>query len=493
MIKLLDCTLRDGGYYTNWDFDKNLVREYLNYIEKLPIEYIEIGYRSKLKDEYFGEYFYLPFNTIEFIKNNTSKKLSIMLNVKDCLDIDLKELLDDIKEDIDIIRLAIDPNKIEDGLNVAKTLKEAGFKVGFNLMYISKIEDNHKIYKYLKEIEKYGDILYLVDSYGAIFPNSLEKLIQNIQKSISLPLGFHGHNNLELAFSNTLVAIKNGIEYIDSTILGMGRGAGNLKTELFLTYLKTNNNFDVDLNILSKLVELFKPLQDKYKWGTNFAYIVSGSYSLPQKDVMEALEINRYSITSIINKLTNNFDNLPVFQPIKSFERAIIIGGGNSVKNHLEVIKLFLKQNDDILVIHSTSKYINLFEDIKNYQIFAISGDEITKLEILPSSSISVFITNPNPIKLNIKDNRFYRLKSIDFTLYNDSPLSVSLEITNLLNIKDIYLIGYDGYNETKNKKELYLMQETQSIIDEFDKKLICLTKTNYKNIVQSSVFGMIK
>ncbi len=492
MIKLLDCTLRDGGYYTSWDFDKNLVREYLNYIEKLPIEYIEIGYRSSLKEEYFGEYFYLPMNTIKFIKDNTSKKLSIMLNVKDCLNVDLKELLGDVKKDIEIIKLAIDPNKIENGLNIAKILKEVGFKVGFNLMYISKIDDNHKIYNYLTKIEEYGDILYLVDSYGAIFPNNLEKLIQNIQKNISLPLGFHGHNNLELAFSNALTAINNDVEYIDSTILGMGRGAGNLKTELFLTYLKNNYNFDIDLNILSKLVELFKPLQDKYKWGTNFAYIVSGSYSLPQKDVMEALEINRYSITSIINKLTNNFDRLPIYQGEKKFKKALIIGGGESVKNCIEAIKLFLKQNNDIAVIHSTSKYIHLFEDIKNHQIFAISGDEITKLEKLPNN-IDFFVTNPNPIKLNIKDERFYQLESIDFTDIKDSPLSVSLEITNILNIKDIYLVGYDGYNETKNKKELYLMQETQSIIDNFNKKLISLTKTNYKNIVQSSVFGMIK
>ena len=239
MIKLLDCTLRDGGYYTNWDFDSNLVLKYLKYMETLPVEYLEVGYRSIENDGYFGEYYYLPLETLQFIKSNSSKKIAIMLNSKEYDNkIDLS-LLDNLKDYVDLVRLATDPSKIKVALKLAKEIKKKGFKVAINIMYISKINKNNDFYEYLTTINEHVDILNLVDSYGSIYPEKLKELILEIKCKSNISLGFHGHNNLELAFINTLTAINLGIDYVDSTILGMGRGAGNLKTELILTYLKS--------------------------------------------------------------------------------------------------------------------------------------------------------------------------------------------------------------------------------------------------------------
>jgi len=493
MIKLLDCTLRDGGYYTNWDFDKNLVREYLNYIEKLPIKYIEIGYRSPLKKGYLGEYFYLHENTIDFIKKNTSKKLVIMLNAKDFENKKVDKYIYNLQKDIALVRIATDPDKIEQVLQLATDVKKLGFDVALNIMYISKIDKNHKIFNYFNEINKIASYIYLVDSYGAIYPEELEKLIKNIQQKTNLKLGFHGHNNLELAFSNTLAGIKNGIEYIDSTILGMGRGAGNLKTELILTYLKSKENLDFDLNDLSKLVELFTPLHKKYNWGTNLAYMVSGSYSLPQKDVMETLEIDRYSLGGIVNSLQKNVVKYNKFLS-KGFKQVLIIGGGESVVNHLEIIKYFLNQNKDILLIHSTSKYIEYFNDIANIKYFAVAGDEILKIKNIDYIQKVIFAPSPRSVNIDIKNEKFCELNKIDFIKkYFDSPLAISLQISKEVNADDIYLVGFDGYSELKSKKELYLMYENQYIIDNFKIKLISLTDTKYKNIVKSSIYGVVK
>lgn len=497
MIKLLDCTLRDGGYYTNWDFDKELVKNYFECINKLPIEYIEIGYRSKLKDEYFGEYFYLPSLTIKTIKKYTSKKLAIMINAKDCDNISFEHLLGEIKNDISLVRIAIDPNKIDFGIKLAKEIKLLGFKVAINVMYISKIDNNHNFFKHIDEIEKYIDILNLVDSYGSIYPHQLEKLIKKVRQYTSIVLGFHGHNNLELAFTNTLKAIECGATYIDGTILGMGRGAGNLKTELILTYLKAEKSIDMDLNSLGKLTELFTPLQHKYKWGTNLAYMVSGSYSLPQKDVMDALEIDRYSLSGIVNQLRNNNNiNLPLFTSEKKVNNCLIIGGGESIEKHFDAVKEFLSINDNCLVIHSTSKYIKLFESIKNCQYFAVAGDELLKLE--NSSKVDKYILEPSPRKVNTKIKNikdFYELEQIEFIAkYSDAPLTISLQIALDMEVDNIYLVGFDGYSELKNKKELYLMQENQDIIDSFisKKEIVSLTATKYKNVYKKSIYGMI-
>lgn len=497
-IKVLDCTLRDGGYYAKWDFDKELVQDYIKHTNYLPIEYLEIGYRSKLKDEYLGEYFYLPESTIRMIKEITTKKLSIMLNAKDCKVQEIRYLLSNLKEDISLIRIATDPQKMSFSLLLAKEIKKMGFDVAINVMYISSINKSHDFFQYLDNIENHIVTLNLVDSYGSIYSQELEKLINRIRERTNISLGFHGHNNLELAFSNTLKAIECGIELIDSTILGMGRGAGNLKTELILTYLKSQQVFDVDLDTIGKLVELFNPLKTKYNWGTNFPYIVSGSYSLPQKNVMEALEINRYSLSGIVNQLKcDNVKEVTSFECKDNYEQCLIIGGGINIDTHMSAIKNFLLLNKDILIIHSSSKYISLFEGISNVQYLAVAGDELLKLE--NAKNINKYILEPSPRKVNSNINniteKFTELKKITFlNKYLDSPLTISLQITLDLKIKDVYLAGFDGYSELKSKKELYLMQENQEIINSFINKniLISLTSSKYKNLKQKSIYGII-
>ncbi len=496
-IKILDCTLRDGGYYTNWDFVENLSEKYFEYINHLPIEYIEIGYRGKLKDEYLGEYFYLPLSTLKNIKKKTSKKLVIMLNAKDCFEVDLNTLLIDTKEYVSMIRIATDPNKIEFSIKLAKEIKALGFSVALNIMYISKLDDKHVFFDYLIKIEKYVDVLNLVDSYGSIYPQELESLIKKIKSQTNISLGFHGHNNLELAFANTLKAFECGIKFVDSTVLGMGRGAGNLKTELLLTHLQSKHSLEVDLKYLGKITELFIPLQKKYKWGTNLAYMVSGSYSLPQKDVMEALEIDRYSLSGIVNQIKNDVNmNLPAFKKDNTFENCLILGGGQSVDEHIDAVKEFIMKTQNILIIHSTSKHIELFKDISIPQYFAVAGDELLKLDY--EKKIDKYILEPSPRRINTsfdKKYNIYELKKIDFVdLYNDSPLAISLQICLDLEANNIYLIGYDGYSELKSKKELYLMQENQTIIDAilYKKQLVSITPTEYKKLKKSSVYGMI-
>ena len=124
------------------------------------------------------------------------------------------------------------------------------------------------------------------------------------RKVLTIPLGFHGHNNLEMAFTNARMAIDYGADLIDCTITGMGRGAGNLKTELMLTYLKATNNLQFNLLALNTLINEFKVLQSQYKWGTSLPYMVCGAYSLPQTEVMDNTHL---SDSEIIIKLENKF------------------------------------------------------------------------------------------------------------------------------------------------------------------------------------------
>src|SRR5690606_20966205 len=138
MAKILDCTLRDGGYYTNWDFDSHLVHQYLESMDTLPVDYIEVGYRSKSLQGYYRKYFYSPIYELENIRLKSKKKLAIILNEKDTEVPALNQLLDPIQGIIDMVRIAIDPAFLDRAIQLAKVIKSKGFEVGFNVMYMSK-------------------------------------------------------------------------------------------------------------------------------------------------------------------------------------------------------------------------------------------------------------------------------------------------------------------------------------------------------------------
>jgi 4-hydroxy 2-oxovalerate aldolase len=161
-MKILDCTIRDGGYYTNWDFDRNLIRRYFESMENLPIDYIEIGYRNPDLQGYFGEYYFLPEQSLQFAKENTSKRLAIILNEKDVRVEMLDELLNPCKGIIKLVRIAIDPKNFSRALLLAKGIKKRGFEVGFNVMYMSSWSEYPDMISQLGGIEEVVDYFYMV-------------------------------------------------------------------------------------------------------------------------------------------------------------------------------------------------------------------------------------------------------------------------------------------------------------------------------------------
>ena len=241
-IKLLDCTLRDGGYYTDWNFEDTTVEVYAEAMESLPIDYVEVGYRSIPMEGYLGKYFYCPEYVLKRLKElMPSKELTIILNEKDIRPSHIKEgLLSPCKSYVSMIRIAIDPKNMERAIELAKEVKKEGFKVAFNVMYMSNWKADSSFLNNLKGLEIVIDYFYMVDSYGGVMPEDVKETIQLVKSKTNVPLGFHGHDNLEMGLINTITAIDAGCDIVDATVTGMGRGAGNLKSELLLTYLENS-------------------------------------------------------------------------------------------------------------------------------------------------------------------------------------------------------------------------------------------------------------
>jgi 4-hydroxy 2-oxovalerate aldolase len=480
---LLDCTLRDGGYYTDWDFPKPLVKDYFAAMESLsPVQYVEIGYRSKPLEGYYGEYFYCPAYVLQFAKSMMpSKKIAVMLNEKDVKPEDTDELLTVCKPYVTMIRIALSPDRIPQAVELAKSVKKMGFEVAFNIMYLSKIANDDSILAKLRGIDEFVDYIYLVDSYGGVFPDQVRDVIRKFRTVTQIPLGFHGHNNMEMAMINSVTAYEEEVGIIDGTICGMGRGAGNLKTELMLTWLAFHKKLDISFNELSLAVAGFEVLQKKYEWGTNLPYMVAGANSLPQKDVMDWMSKKRYSISGLITALTNqknkqaDNEQYPNYNPTFKASKVLILGGGESVKLHAAAIIELLKQNPDIVIIHSSGRFAAEFQQVKNVQIFALVGNEGYRLNRIFGNlehmkSDCVLPTYPRKMGTYVpdalKDNTFQLEKMSVTDRYQDSPLSVALQTAQILQASQIFVLGFDGYSTVLDKTKFELISENQYVLD---------------------------
>ena len=503
-MNILDCTLRDGGYYTNWDFDRELTNNYYKLVKSLPIDVIEVGYRGNAskKNVYYGEYYFLTISNLKRIKSiiGNKKKISIMVDLKDWKKAsDLKKNLTRCKGTVDIVRFAISPNKISKVKDFLKVTKNLGFKVCVNLMYSHLILKDSKLIEQVIKLKKYFNIVYIVDSYGTLVTGDVENIIKKIKRIDSkIPIGFHAHNNLEMALSNSIEAIKNNIDYLDCTITGMGRGAGNLKTELLLTYLNLKKKIMKINNYknIAHVVSQFEDIKLKEKWGTSLPYMISGSTQSPQAEAMQLIKSKRYNLSDIITYLAKKEKGNIIIKKILSFKKntILIVGGGDSVKKNLDYIKEFLKKNPTTYIIFSGSRNFDLFNNIKNQSILSITGNEINKINKKYLTIQNFLVNNVIDDKTILPKNHknFFRLKNnkIDKTISN-SLLSISLSASMELKGKNIFLVGFDGYYQTNKINDYSLNVENQKIIDFYRKKLnlIFLTDTIYENIKKNSIF----
>lgn len=508
-MKILDCTLRDGGYYTNWDFESNVVDTYINGMNNLPIDYLEVGYRNKPTEEYLGKFGYTPVSVLRHLRSISTKKLVVMLNEKSTKVEDLEELLVPIQGIADMVRIAIDPKNFDCALTLAKSVKEFGFEVGFNTMYMSKWHEYEGFIDKLGLLDNIVDLFCMVDSFGGVTPQDVKDIFKKVREKTTCPIGFHGHNNLQLGLINTLTAIECGADYVDATILGMGRGAGNLNTELLLTYLN-KGGLNLDFNVLGDVITAFIPLYKEHHWGTNLPYMISGANSIPQKEVMEWVTNRTYSFNSIIRALDNKKKHIkdnahyPILQT-QPTPKVLLIGGGNSCIIHAEAIKEYISKNPLMPVIFVTARHATLFGDNPNPKYYCLVGNEAKRMETNVSieNFDNICVLPPYPRAMGTEVPSFaeentFELKEITFTKsYTDSCTTIALQTALCLGATEVNIVGYDGYKgQILSEKEMALSNENRSIFEDFKKENIAilrsLTPSMYKSLNVKSIYQFL-
>ena len=246
-MKILDCSLRDGGHLNNWSFDIRFAQDLYNCACKSNIDYFEVGYRNSSNKLNLGDFAYCSDDFLfEIFANKSSYcKLTLMAQHGKFSTNDFKNKTETL---IDVVRVATYPNSIKESFAECKILKEKGYDVFLNLMAISKYTED--MFKTIYDLPNKDILNYLVisDSFGALTPKQVSEIVKKLISEGFSNIGFHAHNNLQLAFANTLTALDSGCTLVDGTLTGIGRAAGNTPIELLLCNLaKTNSKYNPEI------------------------------------------------------------------------------------------------------------------------------------------------------------------------------------------------------------------------------------------------------
>ena len=300
-VQILDCTIRDGGYVNNWKFDKVVIREVYRACSKAGIDIVEVGFRGSEKyfdKQNFGQWRFSPDKEIrDAIQGIDGPKVAVM---GDYGKIELDDFDEKKNSPVDIVRIAAHKHKLHDALSFLSKIKQKGYAVSLQAMAYSTYSESEKEELLMALKDSCLDYFYIADSYGSLLPNQIQGLFEPFLKLKNLKLGFHSHNGLQMAFANTLEAICCGVHIVDCSFYGIGRGAGNLPTEILVSYLEDKNHYKYNvIPILSAIDEFFITLYKEKEWGYQLSYMLSGMFQVHPDFAKKLVEFREYSIEEI--------------------------------------------------------------------------------------------------------------------------------------------------------------------------------------------------
>jgi 4-hydroxy 2-oxovalerate aldolase len=274
--KIIDCTIRDGGLVNNWDFSVEFVQDLYDGLSAAGVEYMEIGYKNSARLLNATEPNPWRFLDDHFLKEILpEKKFTKLSALVDIGRVDPNDVLPREESMLDMIRVACYIREVDKGLELVQMFHDLGYETSLNIMALSSVPE-HQLIEAFEMVKKSPvDVVYIVDSFGSLDPKDIEHQVKKFKEMLpNKELGIHTHNNMQLAFANTLAAMRNGVTFLDSSVYGMGRAAGNCNTELLVSYIqKASYEMKPVLGVIEKhMLEM----REKWEWGYIIPYMISG-------------------------------------------------------------------------------------------------------------------------------------------------------------------------------------------------------------------------
>ena len=535
-VEILDCTIRDGGYLNNWNFDKKIVKEVYRNISKTGVDIIELGFRNDPKGANFGQWYSVTEGLLNELVGNISG-IPIVLMV-DYGKVDVTTIPDANKSIVKIYRVACHKDKVIEAIRLCEEIKIKGYLTSIQLMGIVGYTpgDLEAVTKPLTESSL--DYVYFADSYGSLLPQDITRYIQ-ILKPTKKKIGFHAHNSLQLAFANTLAALNNGIDIVDATIFGMGRGAGNLPLETLIAYFeKTLNHKKYNsLPVLDLIDRYFIELNNEFKWGYSLPYMLSGIFEVHPNyakrlvdyheynvdDMVKVLEVvkglrptgyNKDIIDKVINsgfvsssakqqdfehdeaELHSILDKHPVnYEDRHKGRDFLILANGPTLKEHKQEIDTFIERYNPVIMgaNYLGGLFTPDYHAFSNKKRFMSYVDQVNKRSslLLSSSFDDSFITDytQSSYERIVHLNRTSKNFDIKQGIITPNCRTVSIllvAVAVVMGAKRIFIAGMDGY---KNKESfllnnIHFYKETEEV----DNFKLLIEKHNWNEMLLNTI-----
>jgi 4-hydroxy 2-oxovalerate aldolase len=304
-IKIIDCTIRDGGHLNKWQFADRLVRSAYFAAQKGGVDYFEIGYKNDPAKSGLGAYGYCDEEKISALfKCSAGCKLLFMLDAGKYTGYPIPDCKS-AKTPFSGVRIAAYPYEAQVAIGLVEKLHKQGYEVFLNLMASAEWTDKDLFVLKKWKHKKLLKAIYFADSFGAYGPAEISAFIRKLKKLGFAQIGFHAHNNLQMAFANTMHAIGQGATYVDASVYGMGRGSGNLPVEILLSYLNKagqENKYNV-VPYLDVIQRFFLSLFEEFRWGYSLNSLLGGISNVHPYYIDELFGSHNYTIEEIWNIL----------------------------------------------------------------------------------------------------------------------------------------------------------------------------------------------
>jgi len=306
-IKLVDCTVRDGGLMNDHAFDDKTIKAVYETCVEAGIDYMELGYKSSKKiyaPDQFGCWKHCDEDDIRRIvaENPTPLKLAAMADAERT---DYHEdILPAEKSVLDMIRVATYIHQIPEALDMIKDAHDKGYETTVNIMAASTVQEKELNDALELLVASEVQVIYLVDSFGAFYSEQIRDLVKkylSYARPAGKEVGIHTHNNQQLAYANTIEALITGANYLDASLAGLGRGAGNCQMELLLSFLH-NPKFNLR-PVLKCIQDYIEPMREKLRWGFDIPYMITGHLNQHPRSAMKFMadDSNRKNIVDFFD------------------------------------------------------------------------------------------------------------------------------------------------------------------------------------------------
>lgn len=475
MPKILDCTLRDGGYINDWKFGLENIRSIINRLNDSNIDIIEVGF---IEDQ--PSYDYDPdkafFTCIEDIKSvlPAQKKCEQFVAMARFGHLDVKNLDYNDGNGIDGIRVTFHIDEVDGVLDYCQVIKDKGYKVYIQPVGTTMYSDE-QILKLIKKVNCFQPYaFYVVDTLGVMHQSDILRLFLLVDNNLdpNITRGFHSHNNLQMSFTNaqTLanMQLKNSI-IIDSSVDGMGRGAGNLHTELIAEHLnfRYNGNYLIE-SILQIIDDYMIFARHKYQWGYAIPYYLAAmknchpSYAtflinkktLPVGDIAKILSLIPHDQSELFNKelikkmyfdyQSNAIDDSNTIALLKDLfimaNRVLIVAPGKSTVNSLSIIQDYITSTNPVVIAVN-----HIPDDIKIDYLFVSNQKRFEKIKDIPDNIITTSNVLPTPEDRGYVVNYSSLLNELPSV--RDNAVLMLVKLLKICGVKWVSFAGFDGYN----------------------------------------------